>query len=85
MVVLRADGQRNSVPNADGQTPFTLASIGGHLAVTRLIKQYAPAAGTALEGGGAHIKASDGEGGGELCAISDALPRPHGGGPWSNG
>lgn len=79
--------QCNSVPNADGQTPFALASVGGHLAVTRLIKQYAPAAGGAMSDGGdaKFIKASDGGGGGARSTISDALPRPHGGGPWSNG
>ncbi|CAM9596696.1 unnamed protein product, partial [Ectocarpus fasciculatus] len=64
------------VPNADGQTPFALASRGGHLAVTRLIRKYAPAAGTPSGGDAqfqAHRRAN--EGGGSVTA--DALPRPH--------
>ncbi|CBN74153.1 Ankyrin [Ectocarpus siliculosus] len=71
------------VPNADGQTPFALASRGGHLAVTRLIRKYAPAAGTPSGGDAqfqAHRRANEGGG----SATADALPRPHSSGSASN-
>lgn len=69
--------QRCSTPNEEGQTPFALASRGGHLAVTRLIRQYAPEAGTP-SGGDAQFQAHRiGSTGGEPAA-ADALPRPHG-------
>lgn len=60
----------------DGQSPFALASIGGHLAVTRLIREYAPAAGTP-SGGDAQVRiVRQGNGGGNGTR-ADALPRPH--------
>lgn len=85
----------DSVPNKCGKTPFTLASVGGHLAVTRLIRNYAPAAGTPA-GGDAQIQAfprgrvgGEGGAGGRGAGIGagiapDALPRPHSAG-WTSG
>ncbi|CAN0358891.1 unnamed protein product [Ectocarpus sp. 12 AP-2014] len=71
------------VPNADGQTPFALASRGGHLAVTRLIRKYAPAAGTP-SGGDAQFQAHRRANEGGRPATADTLPRPHSSGPASN-
>ncbi|CAB1116190.1 unnamed protein product [Ectocarpus sp. CCAP 1310/34] len=71
------------VPNADGQTPFALASRGGHLAVTRLIRKYAPAAGTP-SGGDAQFQAHRRANEGGRSVTSDTLPRPHSSGSAPN-
>ncbi|CAM9251093.1 unnamed protein product, partial [Scytosiphon promiscuus] len=70
------------IPRTDGQTPFMLASRGGHLAVTRLIRRYAPAAGTP-SGGDAQFQTHQRANTGRQSATADALPRPHASGPAS--
>lgn len=64
------------MPNAEGRTPFALASVGGHLAVTRLLRQYAPAAGTPVSGEkqAQHLLR---ERSNWNAAVPDVLPRPH--------
>ena len=70
-----------SIPNVEGNTPFALASIGGHLAVTRLIRQYAPTARTTL-GGDAHTQ-TYGLASALNGAAADVLPRPRASGSLS--